>query len=189
MSAKNAVKEYIRKTTALLTEMNVDSVIEIAAELNLCFKRDSRVFVCGNGGSAVDASHFAGELVGRFRRDRKAMPAIALTTDTAVITSIANDYGYEYIFSRQIEALGREGDVLVAITTSGSSSNVLKAAETARTAGIKVIAFTSELCDSPLWADIHWKSNSPSTSFTQEQMLIALHAVCYALEETLAEEE
>ena len=189
MPAKNAVKNYIRKTSTLLAKMNVDSVIEIAAELNLCFKRDSRVFVCGNGGSAVDASHFAGELVCRFRRDRKAMPAIALTADAAVITAIANDYGYDNIFSRQIEALGREGDVLVAITTSGSSSNVLKAAQTARAAGIKVVAFTSELCDNPSWADLHWKSNSPSTSFTQEQMLIAFHAVCYALEEILAEEE
>ncbi len=189
MSAKNAVKEYFGKTTALLTEMNVDSVIEIAAELNLCFQRDSRVFICGNGGSAVDASHFAGELVGRFRRDRKAMPAIALTTDSAVITAIANDYGYENIFSRQLEALGQQGDILVAISTSGNSSNVLKAAETARALGMQVIAFTSQLCDSPIWADIHWKSNSPSTSFTQEQMLIAFHALCYAQEEILAEEE
>lgn len=189
MSAKNASKEYIEITKALLAEMNTDSVAEIAEELNRCFNSGGKVLLCGNGGSASDASHFAGELVGRFRRERGAMAAIALTMDTAVITAIANDYGYENVFSRQVEALGREGDILVAISTSGTSRNVLKAAETARRSGLHVIAFTSELCESAGWADLHWKSNSTATSYTQEQMLVVFHAICYALEEILAEKE
>ncbi len=189
MSAKNAVKKYIEKTKTLLAEMGTDSVAEITDELNRCFKRGGKVLVCGNGGSASDASHFAGELVGRFRRDREAMAAIALTVDPAVITAVANDSGYENIFSRQVEALGREGDVLIAISTSGGSPNVLKAAETARESGLRVIAFTSAQCEHTQWADLHWKSNTAATSFTQEQMLVALHAVCYGLEEILAEEE
>ncbi|MCK5130572.1 MAG: SIS domain-containing protein [Candidatus Sabulitectum sp.] len=189
MSAKNAVKEYIEITKALLAEMNTDSVAEITEELNRCFKSGGKVLLCGNGGSASDASHFAGELVGRFRRERAAMAAIALTTDTAVITAVANDYGYETIFSRQVKALGREGDIFVAITTSGESRNVLKAAKTARESGLRVIAFTSELCKNPLWADLHWKSNTAVTSFTQEQMLVAFHAICYGLEDILVKEE
>lgn len=189
MSAKNAVINYVEKAKSLLKEMNTDSVVEITDELSRCFNRGGKVLLCGNGGSASDASHFAGELVGRFGRDREAIAAIALTTDTAVITAIANDYGYENIFSRQVEALGREGDVLVAITTSGTSENVLKAAEVARESGLYVIAFTSELCDNPSWADLHWKSNSTGTSYTQEQMLVVFHAICCGLEGILAEKE
>ncbi|MCD4708131.1 MAG: SIS domain-containing protein [Candidatus Sabulitectum sp.] len=189
MSAKNAVKEYIEKAKILLTEMEVDSVAEITEELNRCFGDGKKILVCGNGGSASDASHFVGELAGRFRRDREAIAAIALTVDPAVITAIANDYGYENVFSRQVEALGREGDVLIAITTSGESPNILKAAETARESGLRVIAFTSAQCENPNWADLHWKSHSVATSHTQEQILVAFHAICYGLEEILAEKE
>jgi len=187
MSAKNAVKDYIGKTKALMAGMDSESVVSITEELNRCFKRGGKVLLCGNGGSASDASHFAGELVGRFRRERRSMAAVALTVDSAVITAVANDYGYENVFSRQVEALGKQGDVLIALSTSGASQNVLKAAEVAEERGIFVIAFTSMLCDDPSWADLHWKSSSPLTSHTQEQMLVAFHAICYGLEEILAE--
>ncbi|MCK5786804.1 MAG: SIS domain-containing protein [Candidatus Sabulitectum sp.] len=189
MFEKNAVEEYIKKATALIAEMNVDSVAEITRELNRCFNSDGKVLLCGNGGSASDASHFAGELIGRFRRDREALAAVALTVDPAVVTAVANDYGYENIFSRQVEALGREGDILIAISTSGESPNVLKAAETARKAGLRVIAFTSASCVNANWADLHWRSNSSVTSYSQEQMLVVFHAICFSLEEILAEKE
>lgn len=187
MFAKNAVKDYIEKAKALMTDMNSESVVSITEELSRCFERGGKVLLCGNGGSASDASHFAGELVGRFRRERMPMAAVALTVDSAVITAVANDYGYESVFSRQVEALGKKGDVLIAISTSGVSQNVLKAAEVARERGIFVMAFTSMLCDDPGWADLYWRSSSPSTSHTQEQMLVAFHAICYGLEEILAE--
>src|SRR5436190_11414547 len=101
-----------------------------------------KVLLCGNGGSAADAQHIAAELVGRFVVERKPLPAIALTTDTSALTSIGNDYGYERVFSRQVEALGNPGDVLVAITTSGSSPNVIAAVAAARELGMKIIGLT-----------------------------------------------
>ena len=97
---------------------------------------------CGNGGSAADAQHWAGELVSRFYYDRPGLPAIALTTDTSILTAIGNDYGYDYTFARQIEALGQEGDVFVAISTSGRSKNILRALDAAEAKGVKVIGFT-----------------------------------------------
>lgn len=107
-------------------------------------ERGNKLMVCGNGGSAADAQHFAAELVGRFQKQRRGLPAIALTTDTSILTSVANDSGYEQIFARQIEALARPGDVLLAISTSGTSSNVVAAARTARALGCSVIAWTGQ---------------------------------------------
>jgi D-sedoheptulose 7-phosphate isomerase len=189
MATENAVREYIRGAELLLADTSVDSVLEIVEELSLCFRGGGKALVCGNGGSAADAAHFAGELVGRFRRERAAMAAIALTADTAVITALANDYGYESVFSRQVEALGMKGDILIAITTSGNSRNVIRAAETARLSGLQVIAFTSKLKKKPQWADLHWESGSELTSYTQEQMLVAFHAICCGLEESSPEKQ
>lgn len=105
-------------------------------------RRGRTIFFCGNGGSAADAQHLAAELVGRYARERRGMPGIALTTDTSILSAVANDYGYERVFSRQLEALGRPGDVLYAISTSGNSRNVLLAMERAKSIGMKVIAVT-----------------------------------------------
>ena len=107
-------------------------------------KRGKKVLVCGNGGSAADSQHFAAELVGRYKGERKALPAIALTVDSSALTSIGNDYGFEAIFSRQVEALGTKGDVLVAISTSGASKNVLAAIASARKKKMRVVALTGE---------------------------------------------
>lgn len=101
-----------------------------------------KILICGNGGSAADAQHFAAELVGRFEKERKAIPCIALTTDTSILTALGNDYGYNQIFARQIEAYGAEGDVLIAISTSGGSSNVINAAKKARDMKIGIVAMT-----------------------------------------------
>ena len=113
-----------------------------------------KVLFCGNGGSAADSQHWAAEIVGRFQKERKGMPAIALTVDTSILTAIANDYGYDRIFARQVEALGNDGDVLVAVSTSGNSANVLAAIDEAKDKGIKTIGMTAagggkmaEVCD------------------------------------------
>ena len=189
MSAENAVKNYIREAVTSVDNINVNSVVEITEVFSRCLSSGGKILLCGNGGSASDASHFAGELVGRFRTERTAMAAVALTTEMAVITALANDYGYERVFSRQVEAIGRKGDILVAISTSGTSSNVVSAAETAKQRGLSVVAFTSKLGKKLEWADFHWESGSTETSFTQEQMLVAFHAICFGLEEVLVGKE
>ena len=116
---------------------------ERAAQMLIgCLKAGRRIYLCGNGGSAADCQHVACELVGRFMLDRRALPAVALTTDTSILTSVANDYDYEEVFARQVSALAREGDVLVALSTSGNSTNIIKAAVVAHQHGAKVVALT-----------------------------------------------
>lgn len=114
--------------------------VHAATLLTNAIKADKKVLVCGNGGSAADAQHFAAELVGRFQKERRAFPAIALTTDTSILSAIANDYGFDDVFSRQIEGLGKAGDVLVAISTSGNSKNVCSAVNKARSMGMITVA-------------------------------------------------
>src|SRR6266567_3644472 len=118
------------------------SVVAVASALQAAFAKDGKVLLFGNGGSALDAQHFAAELVGRFARERRALPAISLTTATSILTSVANDYAYERVFARQVEALGRAGDVAVGISTSGTSANVLAALQAAKARGMTTVAFT-----------------------------------------------
>ncbi len=146
-----------------------------------------KVLLCGNGGSAADAQHIAAELVGRFVFERKPLPAIALTTDTSALTAIGNDYGYEHVFSRQVEALGNPGDVLVAITTSGSSKNVLSAVAAARELGMKVIGLTGAkgaafvaACDAGIAVP------STNTARIQENHITIGHLLCEVLDEAFA---
>jgi D-sedoheptulose 7-phosphate isomerase len=143
-----------------------------------------KILVAGNGGSAADAQHFAGELVSSFYFDRPALAAIALTTDTSILTAIGNDYGYADVFSRQIEALGQAGDVFLAISTSGNSANIIKAIEAAKAKGLTVIGLTGKsggnmkpLCDICLCAP------SESTPRIQECHLVIEHALCACIEE------
>jgi D-sedoheptulose 7-phosphate isomerase len=117
---------------------------DIAARLAACFDRDGKLLICGNGGSAADAQHLAAEFVNRMRFDHRPLPAIALTTDTSVLTSIANDARYDDVFARQVEALGRPGDVLVAISTSGRSANILAALRAGRRQGMLTVGFTGQ---------------------------------------------
>lgn len=140
----------------------------IAKEIIKAFKRGNKLLIVGNGGSATQASHMAGELVGKFKYERKALPAIALTTDMAIITAVANDYGYKYIFSRQIEALGKEGDVLLIFSTSGKSENCLEAKKKAEEMKIKVIEMTI---------------GNSSTPYIQGMHLVELHEICGMVEE------
>lgn len=120
------------------------TIPEIVARLCSCFRSGSKLFLCGNGGSAADAQHFAAEFVNRLHTERRALPALALTTDTSVLTCIANDASYAQVFARQIEALGSEGDILVGLSTSGGSANVLAALAAARAARMTTLGFTGE---------------------------------------------
>jgi len=144
------------------------------------------VLVFGNGGSAADAQHFAAELVGRFERERRAAPVLALTTDTSALTAIGNDYGFEHVFVRQIEAFGAPGDVAIALTTSGQSPNVLAGLEAARARGLTTIALTGrDGGEAGRMADIHLHVPHESTARVQEAHRTLLHVICALVEEGL----
>jgi D-sedoheptulose 7-phosphate isomerase len=119
-----------------------EPVEQVAERLTACIRRGGKIMICGNGGSAADSQHFSTEIVGRFLRDRRAMPAIALTTDTSILTAIGNDFGFTEVYSRQIEALGRSDDSLIALSTSGSSVNIIQAVTTAKNNHITTIGLT-----------------------------------------------
>lgn len=144
------------------------------------------LLVFGNGGSAADAQHFAAEFVGRFQRDRRAVPALALTTDTSALTAIANDHGFERVFARQIEAFGAPGDVAVGITTSGNSPNVVEALKTAAERGMVTIALTGrDGGEAGRMADIHLPVPHDVTARVQEMHILLLHVICELVEEGL----
>ena len=147
------------------------------------------MLIFGNGGSAADAQHLACELVGRFLRDRRALPAVALTTDTSTLTAVANDYGFDRVFARQIEALGKPGDVAVGISTSGSSRNVLAGLQLARSRGLKTVAFTGGN-GGPIGsaADVHVNVPHDVTPRIQEVHRTLIHAVCDLIESHLTSE-
>lgn len=149
----------------------------------------SKVLACGNGGSAGDAQHFTSELVNRFERERKGLAAVALTTESSTLTAIANDYDYERVFSRQVEALGRSGDILLAISTSGNSRNVIAAIEAAHAQGMRVVALTGK--DGGAMAavlaseDIELRAVSDRTARIQEVHLLLIHCLCDMIDEQL----
>lgn len=147
-------------------------------------KNNKKLMFCGNGGSACDAMHIAGEFVGRFVNDRRALPALALSADSGIITAIANDYAYEYVFARQVEALGQAGDVLICMSTSGRSPNVVKALDAARKQGITTALFTSEKAKNgaPVEADFVLVVPSLITAHVQEAHMVALHALATLME-------
>ena len=149
-------------------------------------KDGNKILICGNGGSAADSQHFAAEIVGRFKLERKGMPAIALTTDTSILTAIGNDYGFDRIFERQIEALGKEGDVLVGISTSGNSENVIKAVNKAKEMGIYTIGLLGKsggkLKDI---VDLALIVPSNDTARIQECHLTIYHVICEEVEKRL----
>jgi D-sedoheptulose 7-phosphate isomerase len=147
-----------------------------------------KVLVCGNGGSAADSQHFAAELVGRFARERRAFPALALTTDASILTAVANDHGFERVFARQVEAHGQPGDVLIGLSTSGGSADVLAAVETARSRGLTTIGLTGRDGGALGRAvDIHLNVPSPSTARTQEVHCTLLHVLCDLAERELVD--
>jgi D-sedoheptulose 7-phosphate isomerase len=172
----------------MIAEIPIEAVNTIAAAAKMIIKslkQNGRVYICGNGGSAADAQHIASELVGRFERQRKALPAMALTTDTSSITSISNDYGFENVFARQVEALVGKGDILWAISTSGASANIIAAVKSAKRKGAYILAFTGRN-NSKLeqMADICFCAGSKSTARSQEAHQLAYHIICDLVEQS-----
>jgi D-sedoheptulose 7-phosphate isomerase len=165
---------------------SVQAVVEAVDVLHDALDSGAKVLIFGNGGSAADAQHFACELIGRFLRERRALPAIALTTDSSTVTAIANDYGFDRVFARQIEALGRPGDVAVGISTSGSSANVLVGLQYAKSRGLKTVAFTGG-SGGPIGAaaDVHVNVPHELTPRVQEVHRTLIHAVCDLIEQQL----
>jgi D-sedoheptulose 7-phosphate isomerase len=158
----------------------------ISAALHECLHAGGKVLACGNGGSASDAQHLVAELVGRFRDERRALAAVTLTADAATLTALGNDYGFERVFARQVEALARRGDVLIAISTSGNSPNVLQAAQAARSLGCTVVALTGagggRLAQH---ADLLLKAPSSTVARIQEVHSLCIHVICEALDELI----
>jgi D-sedoheptulose 7-phosphate isomerase len=158
-------------------------VIEAANAIRASHRAGGKLLIFGNGGSAADAQHMAAELVNRLQRERAALAALALSTDTSILTSVANDYAFDRVFVRQIEALGRPGDVALGISTSGGSPSVVRALETARSRGLKTIALTGRTGGgAAAAADIHVNVPSDSTARIQEVHRTLIHAVCELVE-------
>lgn len=174
------------------------SVVECSAEIGAitvriitCLREGHKILLCGNGGSAADAQHVAAEFINRFRFDRPALPAIALTTDTSILTAIGNDSSFDFVFSRQIEAIAGKGDILVGISTSGGSVNVLKALDTARTKGVTTIGFTGKKGRNTMGAKCDYCLVVPSvdTARIQECHEFVWHVICGLVEQTLLEKQ
>jgi D-sedoheptulose 7-phosphate isomerase len=184
---EQAVAHMLREAARLHEQAareSAGSILAAADVLQEAVDRGAKVLIFGNGGSAADAQHLACELVGRFLRDRRAVPAIALTTDGTTMTAIANDFGFERVFARQIEALGCPGDVAVAISTSGRSPNVLAGLQSARMRGLKTVAFTGGDGGSiGAAADVHVNVPHEVTPRVQEVHRTLIHAVCDLVEQ------
>lgn len=181
-----AIEDHLKVIDSL---RNQESVLQgIAEEIARAILAGKKILWCGNGGSAADSQHFAAELMGRFRRERCAFPSIALTTDTSILTAVGNDYGYERVFQRQVEALCAKGDVLVGISTSGSSKNVCSALQTARQLGAFTVAFTGEAGgEVAAIADISLRIPSRDTARIQEAHILCGHMLCDWVEQSVCE--
>jgi len=185
------IEEYLRGSVKVKTEVLNDlSLLTVIKEISLAiieaYQSKKKLILFGNGGSAADAQHIAGELVNKFKLERVALPAIALTTDTSILTSIANDYDYSKVFARQVEALAEEGDVAIGITTSGASLNVIKGIEVAKKKGVKTIGFTGKNGGKlAKIVDLVLKVPSNDTPRIQEVHITILHIICYLIEKEL----
>ncbi len=159
---------------------------EIAKSLIFTLKQGNKILIAGNGGSAADAQHFAAELVGRFKKDRASLPAIALTTDTSIITSIGNDYGFDKIFSKQVEALGKSGDIFIGISTSGSSKNLIEAINIAKKKNVKTISLLGRSGgEISKISDISLIVPSNNTPRIQETQGTIIHILCNLIEQEM----
>jgi len=182
----SSIRETLRTQERFFDE-NLRAMTEAFDEVARVLREGGKLLIIGNGGSAADAQHLAAEFVNRYRADRPSLPAIALTTDTSTLTSIGNDSGFRYVFSRQIEALGRREDLVLAITTSGNSGNVLEGLQKAKTMGIRTLALTGgsggrakELADFTICVSV-----SDQTPRIQETLLVVEHLLCEWIEATL----
>jgi D-sedoheptulose 7-phosphate isomerase len=186
---KNNLEQRVKKhfsdsieTKQKAAETMSEDIVRAINLMHQALASEKKILACGNGGSAADAQHFAAELVGRFERERRELPAIALSTDSSILTAIANDYSYEVIFSKQVRALGQVGDVLLGISTSGNSANVIAAIEAAHLKGMSVIAFTGKdggkIKNILKNSDVHLCVPADRTARIQETHLLLLHCLC-----------
>jgi D-sedoheptulose 7-phosphate isomerase len=168
-------------------------IARAAALMTDCLLADGKILACGNGGSAADAQHFAAEMVGRFERERPELPAISLSTDTSILTAIANDYDYTQVFAKQVRALGGSGDVLLAISTSGNSANVVAAVDVARERGMKIVGLTGKgggrIGELLRAEDVHLCVPHDVTARIQEVHLLTIHCLCDAIDASLLGDE
>ncbi|HKO73174.1 MAG TPA: D-sedoheptulose 7-phosphate isomerase [Bradyrhizobium sp.] len=192
--SRDPIAAHMARSLAVLERATQDSKLnasarDIAAAIVAALRAGNKLLIIGNGGSAADAQHIAAEIVGRYKQDRPAYAAIALTTDTSALTAIANDYGFEQVFARQVAGLGQPGDVLLALSTSGRSANILAALRTARERGLVTVGFTGTkgeglrtLCDHLLIAP------SDDTPLVQQIHLAIGHGICDQIEQTMMRE-
>lgn len=192
MTAIERVRQHFHdsiQTKILAMDNLADSIVAAGKMMAQCLLDNHKILSCGNGGSAGDAQHFSSELLNRFETERPGLPAIALTTDTSTITSIANDYSYNEIFSKQIKALGQPGDILLAISTSGNSRNVVEAIHAAHDRHLHVIAMTGrdggDIATLLKPHDIEIRVLSPTTSRIQETHLLVIHCLCDLIDRQL----
>ena len=184
------VSQRLAETAQLLeaTRSQAAAIRAAAAAIVTCYQQGGKLLLCGNGGSAADAQHIAGELTGRFLRERAAWPAIALHTNTSILTAIANDYGADWVFSRQVEALGKPGDVLLAISTSGKSRNCIEAMKQAKKQGLTVISLVGgEGGEMKALSDICVHIPSAVTPRVQEAHITVAHVICELVENALTD--
>jgi phosphoheptose isomerase len=183
------IDAWLGRTIGLLSTVRQSDqgrLLAAAAAMATAFERGQALLVFGNGGSAADAQHFAADFVGRFARERRPVPAIALTADTSLLTAVANDYGFERVFARQIEALGAPGDVAMGITTSGTSPNVVEGLKVAAGRGMTTIALTGDGDgEAGRIADIHLRVPDSTTAHVQEVHSTLLHVLCELVERSL----
>jgi phosphoheptose isomerase len=182
-----SVEHYLKDsadTTRQAAEICISDIIQAAELIRDCFQSGGKLMLCGNGGSAADCQHMATEFVSRLHKDfeRPGLPAIALTTDTSFLTAFSNDFGFENVFERQVQALGKQGDMLIGISTSGNSTNVIRAVEAAKLAGIKTLALTGQSGHLRELADAAIAVPSDDTQHIQESHLAIEHILCHLTE-------
>ncbi|MCX6772863.1 MAG: D-sedoheptulose 7-phosphate isomerase [Candidatus Micrarchaeota archaeon] len=185
-TVKSSFEEHL-SVLARAGKENASQAAAAAQKITDCLKKGGKILICGNGGSAADSQHFAAELSGRYKKDRRALAAVSLTTDTSALTAIGNDYGFERIFARQVEALGKKGDMLVALSTSGNSPNILAAIEAAKKAGMVIIGFSGETGGKMTAAcDLCICVPSSNTPRIQEAHITIIHIICEIVENEFA---
>ncbi|MFA6129663.1 MAG: D-sedoheptulose 7-phosphate isomerase [Candidatus Omnitrophota bacterium] len=186
---KDILLESIQVKEEILRNQ-IDSIFEISQLMIDCLKKGGKVIVFGNGGSASDSQHIAAELVGRFKKDRSALAGIALTTNTSILTSLANDYGYDVVFARQVEALGKKNDVVLGISTSGKAKNVALGIKQAKKMGIKTVALSGgDGGEIVKLADLSLLVPSKITARIQEAHITIAHIICEMIEQELCQEQ
>ncbi|MBL8397149.1 MAG: phosphoheptose isomerase [Candidatus Accumulibacter sp.] len=185
MNLHNRIRQHFEESAKVklaALETLAGSIAEAIEALVACLVNNGKILACGNGGSAADAQHFAAELVGRFEIERHELAAIALTTDSSILTAVANDYGFNLVYAKQVRALGQPGDVLLAISTSGNSANVIEAIDVAHENDLRVIALTGKgggaIGDRLLEGDIHLCVPTDRTARIQETHLLIIHCLC-----------